>query len=89
MFEPRTFTEADPISSVFFTDWADVPAPHEPQWSAPTYVGRRNLRPGTKPAAATIDAARGTTEAAADEGTSGLLATSRTMAVASLASRIT
>jgi putative peptidoglycan lipid II flippase len=91
MFEPRTFTEADPISSVFFTDWAEVEEPpesHEPQWSSPTYVGRRNLRPGTKPAAATIDATRGPTEAPPDEGTSGMLANSRTMAVASLASRI-
>ncbi|MEP7020827.1 MAG: murein biosynthesis integral membrane protein MurJ [Pseudonocardiales bacterium] len=101
MFEPRTFTEADPISSVFFTGWAEVPAtPHEPQWSSPTYVGKRGRRPGAKPAAATIDAARGTAAAPPDgvreapaaqpdEGTAGLLANSRSMAIASLASRIT
>jgi putative peptidoglycan lipid II flippase len=93
MFEPRTFTEADPISSVFFADWADVESVHGPQWSTPTYVGKRNLRRGTQPAAATIESAQGTKQAPpaepADEGTSGLLANSRTMAVASLASRTT
>ncbi|MEP7178166.1 MAG: lipid II flippase MurJ, partial [Pseudonocardiales bacterium] len=92
IFAPRTFTEVDPISSVFLTDWAEEP--HEPQWSTPTYIGKRGLgRPGSKPAAATIDEARGPSEAPRatppEEGTGGVLAQSRTMAVASLASRVT
>lgn len=96
MFEPRTFTEADPMASPFVGRWGQPEAQHEhePQWSTPTYVGKRRLRPGTTPAASTIDAARPPppTEAApvdADQGTRGLLADSRTMAIASLASRVT
>ncbi len=91
---PPIGTGADPMSGVLVADWEDEPAgQHEPQWSSTTYVGPRRRRPSTKPpgesapvtalepaAAAQVDAA---------EGEGGLLATSRTMAVASLASRIT
>jgi putative peptidoglycan lipid II flippase len=141
MFEPRTFTEADPMSSALFTDWIESASAREPQWSTPTYVGRRRLRPDLKPgvqtagdagaptvrpaadgpavaggaavAARAADARAADARAAdaraadaraadaraadgadagagdADEGNRGLLANSRTMAVASLASRIT
>ncbi|HJQ44235.1 MAG TPA: hypothetical protein VJ831_14195, partial [Jatrophihabitantaceae bacterium] len=43
-FEPRTFTEADPISQVLLIDWSDQDESGAPQWSAPTYVGPRRLR---------------------------------------------
>jgi putative peptidoglycan lipid II flippase len=96
LFEPRTFTEADPMSALLAEDWAEPEAAGgpEPQWSTPTYVGKRRLRPGTIPASKAIDAAQTETSAVApdsdvDQGTRGLLANSRTMAVASLASRIT
>jgi len=94
MFEPRTFTEADPMSSVLVADWAEDESAPKPQWSTPTYVGRRKLRPGATPPAVVVDDAAVAATAtpavvAADEGTRGLLANSRTMAVASLASRIT
>jgi putative peptidoglycan lipid II flippase len=104
LYEPRTFTEADPMESLLIADWGTSDLPHEAQWSTPTYVGKRKLRPGTTPAARTIDAVRGDTAAAppadgdtatealpaeVDEGTRGLLADSRTMAIASLTSRVT
>ncbi|MGI8760911.1 MAG: murein biosynthesis integral membrane protein MurJ [Jatrophihabitantaceae bacterium] len=83
--EPRMFTEADPMTSVLLADWSQDE--HEPAWSPPTYVGRRRLRPGTRPAAETLAAVR---EQPADEQESrGLMADSRTMALASLVSRIT
>ena len=97
-FEPRTFTEADPMSSMLVADWAGgVDAPNEPQWSAPTYAGKRRLRPGATPAATPTgpSVTRGgaplppPAETDAEEGTRGLLAHSRTMALASLTSRIT
>jgi putative peptidoglycan lipid II flippase len=109
VFQPRMFTESDPMSSqVLLLDWdePDDGAP-EPQWSAPTYVGPRRLRPGTRPAAEAIDTARARGELA-EPGTAagpaapgraaepgrtqaarGLLANSKTMAVASLISRVT
>ena len=111
LFEPRMFTEADPMTSLLLADWDEPDVGAEPQWSHPTYVGPRRLRPGTVPAAATIDAARarpvqqpgdaagappiGPEPPAAaqrppgDAGNRSLMANSRTMAVASLASRIT
>ena len=94
LFEPRTFTEADPMSSLLATDWGEPEIVHEPQWSTPTYVGKRRLRPDTAPDSTAVDATRTgqPTEAPerdVDQGTRGLLANSRTMAVASLASRIT
>jgi putative peptidoglycan lipid II flippase len=110
--EPRTYTEADPMTSVLFGDWMRDAEAHEPEWSAPTYRGPRRLRPDTTPAARTIAAATGAGvqtdhppsetdtaipqappgEAAAPgsaERNRGLLADSRTMAIASLASRVT
>jgi len=86
VFMPRTFTEADPISSVLVADWADADAPHEPQWSPPTYIGKRRLRPGADPPAVPAVASP---PAVADQSTRGLIANSRAIAVASLASRVT
>lgn len=57
LFEPRTFTEADPMTGSLLlaelqadlrTDATDLPdrvGHGEPQWSAPTYVGPRRFRP--------------------------------------------
>ena len=103
-FEPRTFTEADPISAVLrrrlgaarpaTTPWSD-----DRPTSARGACGRD--RPADGPAAAaarpTADAARAAPAPAVDRPTAeasrrrtaGLLANSRTMAIASLASRIT
>jgi putative peptidoglycan lipid II flippase len=89
LFEPRTFTEADPMTSLF-TGWAEPDIGHdlhEPQWSTPTYVGKRRLRPDAEPDSTAVEATRPPAED--EESTRGLLANSRTMAVASLASRIT
>ena len=108
-FEPRTFTEADPISQVLLIDWSDQDESGAPQWSAPTYVGPRRLRrkaaradePAGVPEEAPADAIEGPGPAPVDvaaaeearpvaaETNRGLLANSRTMAVASLASRVT
>jgi putative peptidoglycan lipid II flippase len=54
--EPRTFTEADPIAAMLLADWPADGA--GVQWSPTRYVGPRRLRPGTVPAARTIDARR-------------------------------
>jgi putative peptidoglycan lipid II flippase len=107
---PRTFTEADPISSVLVADWGEAEAADQVRWSTPTYVGRRRLRPGTRPAAEAIDQARRdgalaleqsapagpaapeaapATPGSEDAGRRGLLENSRTMAIASLVSRVT
>ncbi|MEO8887675.1 MAG: murein biosynthesis integral membrane protein MurJ [Jatrophihabitantaceae bacterium] len=101
LIEPRLFTEADPMSPVLLADWSppDVGA----QWSVPTYIGKRRLRPGTVPAAATIDAARegepgepppdakppGGGDADSEQAQQRLMADSRSMAIASLVSRVT
>ncbi len=140
--QPPTLSNADPMTGVFALDWAfagpwaaDEPARHEPQWSQPTYVGRRRHRPrrgaeraaaarpaappapsvtagaavygsatqapdvvgpvssAAAPAGAEQDQAAGPEIApgrAVDVGTNrGLLAASRSMAVASLVSRVT
>jgi putative peptidoglycan lipid II flippase len=96
--EPRTFTEHDPISSLQLTEWVS-PTGGEGQWSAPTYVGKRRLRPDTRPAAETIGAHAPSTateaqpvtadERDAERGNRRLLANSTTMALGTLASRIT
>jgi putative peptidoglycan lipid II flippase len=97
--EPRTFTENDPISALVMADWAG-PSADGARWSAPTYVGRRRLRPDTRPAAETIDAHAPSTPAEPEpagermgdedeQGNRRLLANSTTMAVATLVSRIT
>jgi putative peptidoglycan lipid II flippase len=86
--QPRTFTEADPISAA-----VPVGGEPQPQWSATTYVGRRSRRPDR------ADEPESAVEAPATErpggrpaqrpADKGLLANSRTMAIASLVSRIT
>ncbi len=88
--EPRMFTEREPVPSVAIPEWqhpsADEWAPTEAaQWSPTTYVGRRRRPAGrrTPPAAPPRDAP------AAPVRDKGLLASSRTMAVATLVSRIT
>jgi putative peptidoglycan lipid II flippase len=87
VFVPRMFTEADPMSSqVLLLDWDEPEAGHEPQWSAPTYVGPRRLRPGTRPAQPPAPAER---PELVPQVSRGLIADSRTMAIASLASRVT
>lgn len=46
--EPRTFTEADPIGSVYVTDFDDGSAAGtEPRWGATTIVGRKGRGRGT------------------------------------------
>jgi putative peptidoglycan lipid II flippase len=101
LIEPRMFTEADPISSVLLADWNTNDA--GAQWSTPTYIGKRRLRPGTVRASDTIEAARedqladgqalqpdATTAAAAvEDANRRLMADSRSMAIASLISRVT
>jgi putative peptidoglycan lipid II flippase len=83
--EPRMFTEDPSQTGVFMPAWQhaseDEWAHAEERWGGVTYAGRRRYRPGpktaTKPSAPPRTA----------EG--GLLASSRTMAIASLASRVT
>jgi len=59
------------------------------QWGATTYVGPRNLRPGTRPAAELLPDVGAGEEAVDERSNRGLLSNSRTMAIASLTSRIT
>lgn len=102
--EPRMFTEADPISALFLDDWNDEwsePGSRvEPaHWGTTTYVGRsrhRREEAGTDTTTATavgetVQAPRTGSEKAAKPAAreSGLMANSRSMAVASLASRLT
>jgi putative peptidoglycan lipid II flippase len=97
LIEPRTFTEADPMTSVLLSDWAD--GVDESRWGATTYVGRprRGRGQATAPAGPSAapeasPAAEAAPEAApapAAESDRGVLANSRSMAVASLTSRIT
>ncbi len=109
VYEPRMYTEADPISQVLQFDWADVDETAGPHWGASTLVGKRRFRRASERARDVIvDEDGGGTvvvgevsppdEDAPDEAAPGepvepsdrgLLADSRTMAVASLASRIT
>src|SRR5438132_2940995 len=48
VYEPRMYTEADPISQVLVFDWADVDDPAAPQWGTPTLVGKRRFRKATE-----------------------------------------
>jgi putative peptidoglycan lipid II flippase len=79
-FEPRMFTEDPSMTGVFMPAWQHASEEEwshaEQQWGATTYVGRRRGRPQAQPAA------RKRAEA-------GLLASSRTMALGSLVSRVT
>jgi putative peptidoglycan lipid II flippase len=105
VMEPRTFTEADPISAVLVADWVEDRAgglTTENPWSTTTYVGPRRRRPDRRKAVAEPAAPTQTpqpgqaTEAPSEqppaveaESDRGLLANSKTMAIASLVSRIT
>jgi putative peptidoglycan lipid II flippase len=115
--EPRTFTEADPLTSLVLPGWDE---PDQPRWSPTTYVGKPRKRGGKRDGTAEPDTA-GSAGAALDTGgpdtavgppppatspeagsqlepgtttdspdsNRGLLANSRSMAVASLTSRLT
>ncbi len=98
VMEPRTFTEADPISAVLVADWLGDEDDGQNPWSTTTYVGPRRRRPdrrgrGTESAdeapSATAAQAPPETQAPAKAADRGLLANSRSMAIASLVSRIT
>jgi putative peptidoglycan lipid II flippase len=89
--EPRTFTEADPVPVIAADLWEDDAGE---QWSPTTYSGNRAARAEVRRLArdAPPAAHRPAPPAglAADRtGTHGVLASSRTMAIASLASRVT
>jgi putative peptidoglycan lipid II flippase len=117
--EPRMFTEADPMTTMFPADWGGE---REERWSSTTYVGkprrrdrqrdRRQVRDqaaaeqvaadrlvaepaatehavAVQPEASTPPDTVGADERAADSSDQGVLANSRSMAVASLASRVT
>ena len=85
----RTFTEDDPISAVLLPLDDTAAAAPEPQWSSTTYGGRRRHRPERGPAPAARTAAPVQTEQALERSDRGLLTSSKTMAIASLASRLT
>lgn len=110
IYQPRTFTEADPMSQVLLLEWPEDEVA-EPQWSTPTYVGPRRLlgrrtstgrhrggpveapieTPATAGAADDVEPGMEAAAAAVDDerDNRGLLAHSRTMAIASLTSRVT
>src|SRR3954453_9854737 len=91
--EPRTFTEVDPMTTMFPADWGGE---HEERWGATTYAGRRRKRE-EKPKADTPPAreparepeAAGGQEPVADSTDHGVIANSRSMALGSLTSRVT
>jgi putative peptidoglycan lipid II flippase len=80
--EPRMFTEADPMATMFAGSWGDE---SEQRWGATTYVGR----PRTRPRPTTEPEPTATQEPVADSTDQGVIANSRSMAVASLTSRVT
>jgi len=95
LVEPRMSTEADPMTGSFAIDWGDDEGP---TWGATTYVGRGHYRRaavGAQDTATAPDTRTGgepaALPAAGDDERSnrGLMANSRSMAVASLASRVT
>ncbi|HEY8301673.1 MAG TPA: murein biosynthesis integral membrane protein MurJ [Jatrophihabitans sp.] len=101
VMEPRTFTEADPISAMGVPEWiadgVDGAPDHQNPWSTTTYVGPRRKRPDRRRKAGAVGTE---TEVPAEppqktvtdedvEGNRRVLANSRTMALASLISRIT
>jgi putative peptidoglycan lipid II flippase len=85
--EPRMFTEADPMSTMYVGDWGQGAAK---VWGPTTYVGRPRgrARPSPEPAAEVAEAP-GVQEPIADSSDRGVIANSRSMAVASLTSRVT
>lgn len=94
LIEPRTFTEADPITSLFFDDRAED---EQNRWGSTTYVGRprRRSAAATPKHAAESDAPPaqpelGQPELEQPERTeAGLIANSRLIAIGSLVSRLT
>ncbi len=95
--EPRTFTEADPISAMIVADWSGED--EQGSWGSTTYIGPRRRLPKRGPAPQ-ADAAVATAEPVSPdtplgeepreiEQERGLIANTRTMAVASLTSRVT
>ncbi len=88
--EPRTFTEDNPMTGVLMPAWQRVSdeewAHAEEQWGSVTYGGRRRYRPEA-PAKTTVAGPAAAEDGARREGS--LLASSRTMAIASIASRVT
>ena len=99
VMEPRTFTEADPISAVLVADWLGDEDDGQNPWSTTTYVGPRRKRPDRRgraaapadeaPPAPTATQAPPPEQAPAKAADRGLMANSRSMAIASLVSRIT
>jgi putative peptidoglycan lipid II flippase len=81
--EPRMFTEADPMSTMYVGDWGTAAGGDE-VWGATTYVGRPRERP--RPEAPEAPPAEAAPPVETDQG---VIANSRSMAVASLASRVT
>jgi putative peptidoglycan lipid II flippase len=79
------FTEADPMTSMLPGDWIGA---DEQRWGATTYVGRPRRRDRTATASREPEVAGGQ-EPIADSSDQGVIANSRSMAVASLASRVT
>jgi putative peptidoglycan lipid II flippase len=90
--EPRMFTEADPMTTLSAFDWGGE---REERWGPTTYVGRPRRTRGEQPAVDEAQAqprepeAAGQQEPVADSSDAGVIANSRSMAVASLASRLT
>jgi putative peptidoglycan lipid II flippase len=82
--EPRMFTESDPMTTMLPGDWFGEQGE---RWSPTTYVGRPRRRERTAPAHEPEVA--GAQEPIADSSDQGVIANSRSMAVASLASRVT
>jgi putative peptidoglycan lipid II flippase len=88
IFEPRTFTEASPVPPIVLPEWEQHP---DGRWGTTTYVGPRRDRPragGPTPQ----PSGNAPTHHPVDEGERSnrrLLASSRTMAIASLTSRVT
>ncbi len=98
VMEPRTFTEADPISAMLVAEWPGDEDDGQNPWSTTTYVGPRRRRPDRRgrdadPADGAPASATGTAtpagQAPAKAADRGLMANSRSMAIASLVSRIT
>jgi putative peptidoglycan lipid II flippase len=105
VMEPRTFTEADPISAVLVADWLEERDGGQNPWSSTTYVGPRRRRPDrrrrrtapaqepaqtlTREPAPAVEPEVAEALAEEQEDNRRLLANSRAMAIASLVSRIT
>ncbi len=82
--EPRMFTEADPMSQMYVGDWESE---SDALWGTTTYVGRPRKFAGPRPVVE--PGAPAAAEPAVDSSDQGVIANSRSMAVASLASRVT